>query len=60
MCFSKMLQTVAEHERKSVCLYPVLRAGLSKGQVDMLENISRDKVRDCEELFLNLKATSWT
>lgn len=55
-----MLQTVAEHERKSVCLSPVLRAGLSKGQVDMLENISRDKVRDCEELFLNLKATSWT
>jgi len=47
----------------SVCLSPViLRAVVSKGQADMLESISHDKVKDrewCEELFLNLKVTGW-
>lgn len=45
-------------ENKSVSLGAVV----SKGQADMLESISRDKVRDCEwseELFLNSKVTGW-
>lgn len=39
-----------------------LIAVMSKGQADMLESISHDKVRDCEwgeELFLNLKVAGW-
>lgn len=35
-------------KEKSVCLSPVLEAVVSKGQVDMLESVSHDKVGDCE------------
>lgn len=43
-------------------IYLSLGAVVSKGQADMLEIISHDKLRDCEwgeELFLNLKVTGW-